>query len=1036
MATDNEEKLREYLKQVTARLRQTRQRLHDARERDREPVAIVGMGCRFPGGADSPDDLWDLVAGGTDAVGGFPQDRGWDIGGLYGDNSEEGMAQTRQGAFVYGAAGFDAGFFGISPREALTMDPQQRVILEVSWEALERAGLDPAGLRGSATGVFFGAGYSGYGAGLGDAGGSEGYLMIGSLTSVISGRVSYTLGLEGPAVTVDTACSSSLVALHLACQAIRSGECTLALAGGVAVMTSPGAFSEFSRQRGLAEDGRCKPFSAGADGIGWGEGAGVIVLERLADAQRHGHRVLAVVRGSAINQDGASNGLTAPSGPSQRRVIRSALAHAGLRTDEVDAVEAHGTGTTLGDPVEAQALIATYGQDRPDGHPLWLGSVKSNIAHTQTAAGAAGVIKMVLALQHGLLPRTLHADEASPHVDWSAGDVRLLTEPVPWPADPQRPRRAGVSAFGVSGTNAHVLLEEAPAPQAAPAGHEEDEDQPPAENAGRTPASPVFAGTTATAWPVSGRSSAGLGAQAARLAAWVTDRPGLAREDIAGSLAATRSVHGHRAVVLGADDTQLAAGLAAVAAGQPAATVFTGTVPAAGPGQVAFVFPGQGSQWAGMGRELALASPVFAARLAECAAALEPYVDWSLPDVLGDAKALERVDVVQPALWAVMVSLAALWQAAGVEPDAVVGHSQGEIAAAVVAGILSLEDAAKVVALRSRALTALSGRGGGMASLAAPAADVRARLTPGDGRLQVAAVNGPRATVVSGDAGALAELVAASEADGVRARILPVGYASHGPQVEELEASIRSALDGITPQPARLLMVSSMTGEVLAGPEADAAYWYASLRAPVEFERAVRRLAASGHGLFIEASPHPVLVAPVGDTLESSEASDGIAAGSLRRDDGGSARFLASLAEAYVAGAPVRWSAVLPAAQTVELPTYAFQHQRYWPAPLPLLAPGEGTASPAEAMFWAAVEDGNVQLLAEALSVDSGQPLSEVLPVLAAWRRRGREESAVAGWRYRVSWVPAADAGPGALAGRWLLVAPAGRETAAGAVAA
>jgi acyl transferase domain-containing protein/NADPH:quinone reductase-like Zn-dependent oxidoreductase/acyl carrier protein len=912
-----------------------------------EPIAIVGMSCRLPGGVTDPEALWDLVASGTDAISGFPADRGWDTAGLPGtDPGDPGTSYARQGGFVADAAEFDAGFFGISPREALAMDPQQRMLLETSWEALERAGIDPGSLRGSRTGVFAGAAHSGYGAGLEEEGtGAEGYLLTGGLTAVISGRVSYVLGLEGPAVTVDTACSSALVALHLACQALRSGECTLALAGGVAVMATPTAFAEFSRQQGLAADGRCKSFSATADGTGWAEGAGMLVLERLCDARRNGHQVLAVVRGTAVNQDGASNGLTAPNGPSQQRVIRAALASAQLRADQVDAVEAHGTGTVLGDPIEAQALIATYGQDRPQDRPLWLGSVKSNIGHTQAAAGVAGVIKMVLALQHGLLPPTLHAGEPSPHVDWSAGDVRLLTELVPWPAHGQ-PRRAGISAFGISGTNAHAIVEDAPAAEVARTPEDGGTTAGMSQLAGPSAAPAAAPGLVsgATSWLLSGRTAAGLAAQAARLAAHLTSSPDLDPADVAWSLAVTRSVFEHRAVITGADRTQLATGLAAVAAGEPAAGVLAGTVPAAGAGRLVFVFPGQGGQWLGMGRELAASSPVFAARLAECGQALAPHVDWNLAEVLtgtAGAPGLDRADVVQPVLWAVMVSLAATWQAAGITPDAVAGHSQGEIAAACVAGILSLEDGAMVVALRSRALMALAGQGG-MLSVAEPIATVRDRLASWADRLSVAAVNGPAATVVSGEVAALHELAAACTDDGVRTRLLPVDYASHHIGVEGLRSQILADLARITPGPGQVPMISAMTGEFLGGPEAGAEYWYASLRAPVDFDRAVRVLTAGGHQVFIEVSPHPVLTAAITATVEDAAAAGlpgtggGLApvvTGTLRRDDGGPDRFLTSLAHVHVHGTVVNWSAVLGGGRQVELPTYAFQHQRFWARP-------------------------------------------------------------------------------------------------------
>jgi acyl transferase domain-containing protein/acyl carrier protein len=671
-----------------------------------EPVAIVGMGCRFPGGAGDPEQLWELLAAGTDATGEFPADRGWDAASGQHDQGGARVSYARHGGFVADVAGFDPGFFSISPREALAMDPQQRLLLETCWEALEQAGIDPASLRGTPAGVFAGAFSSGYGEG---AGGAEAFVLTSTVTSVISGRVAYALGLEGPAVTVDTACSSALVALHLACQSLRAGECELALAGGVTIMATPGAFAGFALQRSLAADGRCKPFSAAADGMGLGEGAGVLVVERLADARRNGHRILAVVAGSAMNQDGASNGLTAPNGPSQQRVIRAALAAAGVEPGQVDAVEGHGTGTTLGDPIEAQALIAAYGQGRDAGRPLWLGSVKSNIGHTQAAAGAAGVIKMVLALQHGMLPPTLHADEPSPHVDWSAGQVRLLTGAVPWPAGQGRVRRAGVSAFGVSGTNAHVIIEEPPAPGDAGG---------PDAGGGRLP---VLAGGV-LAWPVSGHTAAALAAQAGRLAQFLAARPELEAADVAAALAA-RPVLGHRAVITGTGPAQLAAGLAAVAAGLPAAEVAAGVAAAA---KTVFVFPGGGS-WPAAAAELAACSPAFAARLGECAAALAPHADWDPGRALAEAgPAAGEPGAAAAGWWAVLVALAAAWQAAGITPGTVTGHGAGLIAAAAVAGALDLPDAARLAVLHGRAAA-----GDGPARIAARELAAAGPLRPG-----------------------------------------------------------------------------------------------------------------------------------------------------------------------------------------------------------------------------------------------------------------------------------------------------------------
>jgi rifamycin polyketide synthase module 9/10 len=875
-----------------------------------EPIAIVGMACRLPGGVTDPDDLWRLVFEGREGVSDFPDDRGWDLDGLFDpDPDRTGTSYASQGGVLQGAGLFDAAFFGISPREALAMDPQQRLLLETSWEALEGVGLDPVSLKGTDVGVFTGVSSQGYGMGAAAAE-LEGYASTAAASSVASGRVSYVFGLEGPAVTIDTACSSSLVAMHLAGQALRSGECSMALAGGVTVMGTPGTFVEFSRQRGLAGDGRCKAYSDDADGTGWAEGVGVVVLERLSVARERGHRVLAVLRGSAVNQDGASNGLTAPNGPSQQRVIRRALANAGLEPSEVDVVEGHGTGTSLGDPIEAQALLATYGRDRDPAKPLWLGSLKSNIGHAQSAAGVASVIKMVQAMRHDVLPPTLHVQEPTTQVDWSAGAVELLTRARDWPRN-GHPRRAGVSSFGVSGTNAHLIIEEAPL-DAAPV--------PEAPAGGVVPL------------VVSARSAGSLAGQAGRLAAFA-ESDAVSPAGMAGALVSGRAVFGERAVVVAGSRADAVTGLAALARGEEVPGVVVGRTAAAGlPGKLVWVFPGQGTQWAGMGRELLDASRVFAERIAECAAALERWVDWSLVDVLRgetDPSLMDRVDVLQPASFAVMVGLAAVWASVGVVPDAVLGHSQGEIAAACVAGALSLEDAAKVVALRSQAIaTTLSGRGG-MASVALGEDDAVALLGPWADRVEVAAVNSPTSVVVAGGAGALDEALEALSGNGVRVRRVAVDYASHTRHVEDLRGLLAEALAGISARAPLVPFYSTVTGGWITGAGVvDGGYWFRNLRNQVGFGPAVADLIAQGHGVFVEVSAHPVLVQPI---TEITDDTDAVVVGTLRRDEGGPHRLLTSMGELFVRGVAVDWSGVLPApAGRVDLPTYAFDHRHYW----------------------------------------------------------------------------------------------------------
>ncbi|MFD8082546.1 type I polyketide synthase [Kitasatospora sp. NPDC059722] len=979
-----------------------------------EPIAIVGMGCRFPGEVRSPEDLWRLVSEGRDAVSAFPDDRGWDTGELRDPENPE-VRYAREGGFLYDAAAFDAGFFGISPREALAMDPQQRLVLETSWEALERAGIDPLSLRGSQVGVFAGAMTQDYGPRLGEpAEGTQGFALTGNTASVVSGRVAYTLGLEGPAVTVDTACSSSLAALHMARRSLQHGECTLALAGGVTVMATPGMFVEFAQQRGLAPDGRCKPFARSADGTGWSEGVGMLVLERLSDAQRLGHPVLALVRGSAVNQDGASNGLTAPNGPSQERVIRQALADARLTPQDVDAVEAHGTGTKLGDPIEAQALVAAYGRGRSGDRPLWLGSVKSNIGHTQAAAGVASVIKIVMALRNGRLPASLHVDEPTPHVDWSSGSVALLTEAAPWP-EGERVRRAAVSSFGISGTNVHAILEQAPAEApSASGGHDRVLETAPA------PADVL-------PWTLSAKTPEALRDQAAALRTCLDGREDLAPADIGLSLATTRSAFEHRAVLIGGEGCELLSAVDALVRDTPSENVVRGT--AVSGAETVFVFPGQGAQWAGMAVELMDSSPVFRERIHACDAALGSVVDWSLLDVLRctpGAPTLERVDVVQPALFAVMVSLARLWESHGVRPSAVIGHSQGEIAAACVAGGLSLEDAARIVALRSRALTEISGLGG-MVSVALSAERVR-QLPCWDERLDIAVVNGPSSVVVSGEQRALEEVLAACATEGVRAKQIPVSYAAHSAQVETIRERLLEELRGIEPRRGDVPFYSTVSGELLDTRELDAEYWYRNLREPVQFERAMGTALKKGHTLLVEVSPHPVLSVGAQEAVETFGGS-GAVVGSLRREDGGPRRFLTSLAQAYVLGASVDWRTVFAGsgAARVDLPTYAFQHQRYWltaSAPQAVTVPGDDP----ERRFWNMVERGDEQELAAEIGAGEPDALRALLPALTAWRRRQREHAAADSWSYRIAWQPLPKVPAGVLSGRWLVVVPEGVE--------
>ncbi|MFM8331204.1 MAG: type I polyketide synthase, partial [Candidatus Methylumidiphilus sp.] len=996
------------VKRALLALQNTRARLEALEQARREPLAIVGMACRLPGGADSPEAFWELLQAGRDAVGEVHPTR-WDSGRYYDpDYNAPGKIVTREGGFLGDVRDSDPQFFGISPREAVSIDPQQHLLLEVCWEALEHAGRVPATLAGSKTGVFVGICNQDYSVLLMNRDPSEidAYMATGMAHSVAAGRLSYTFGLQGPCLAVDTACSSSLLSVHLACQSLRNRECDMAIAGGVNLILCPETSINFSRNHMLSPDGRCKTFDARADGFGRGEGCGLVVLKRLSDVTPV-DRVLALIRGSATNQDGATSGMTVPNGPAQQAVIRAALDNAGLAPEQVGYIEAHGTGTALGDPIEIGALNAVFGPTRPPGQPLWVGSAKTNLGHMEGAAGIGRLMKAALMLRHGEIPPHLHFQTPSPHIPWDAIPIAVPTQAMAWPAG-QEPRRAGVSSFGFSGTNVHIVLEEAPPPPEAAA---------PATTAER----PLHLLT------LSARSPAALAAQAARYAAWLSES-GASLPDICHSANTSRAVFEHRLVAVAADALAMRASLERHAAGEEDRNIVHAHVPEAEAPTMAWLFTGQGAQYAGMGAELYETQPVFRAAIDDCARVLDPLLVQPLATLLfAEGQDLDATALTQPALFAIEYALAQLWLSWGLRPDAVAGHSVGEYVAACLAGVFSLDDGLRLIAERGRLMGALPAGGAMLAVFAGREAVAQAiAALGGDAVLDIAAVNGQSETVVSGAAAAVRALAAQLAEAGVKSRELAVSHAFHSALMEPMLADFKRAAQGAALSPPRLRLVSNLTGALATDEVADPAYWVRHVRQPVLFADGVAALRRQGVAAFLEIGPQPVL-----SRLVSADAGNDapLCLPSLRKNRPAWETLAESLGALHLAGFAIDWAGFdrpYPR-RRVALPTYPFQRKRHWYTTGDAPA---GRQTTIESPLLRLLQAGQAEDLARYLEADGGWTAEEkaLLPKLAAGliRRSQSAEPAADGWCYLPVWRLQARQGAGRAAaaeGIWLLFA-------------